>query len=254
MAEYFTKMKGLADEMASAGRKLEDEELVSYILTGLDLDFDSVVSAVAARVEPITVTELYSQLVSYEQRLEMKGGGNQSSANLASRGGRGGGSPNNHRGARGGGGRGGFGRGNKGRRGNGGGNGRGSGGFQAGVVCQLCGKEGHAVVRCFKRFDTSFNGSPQQKTAASATSSYGVDSNWYMDTGATDHITGDLEKMTIRDKYTGNEQVHAANGAGMDISHVGHSTLHSPCSQIHLNNILHVPQSSKSLVSVTSSS
>jgi hypothetical protein len=35
VAEYFVKMKGLADEMASVGRKLEDEELVSYILTGL---------------------------------------------------------------------------------------------------------------------------------------------------------------------------------------------------------------------------
>ena len=53
-------MKTLADEMASAGRKLEDEELVSYILTGLDLDFDPVVSAVTARVEPISVAELYT--------------------------------------------------------------------------------------------------------------------------------------------------------------------------------------------------
>jgi len=60
VAEYFTKMKGLADEMESAGRKLEDEELVSYILTGLDSDFNSVVSTVAARVEPITVSELYA--------------------------------------------------------------------------------------------------------------------------------------------------------------------------------------------------
>ena len=53
-------MKTLADEMASAGRKLEDEELVSYILTGLDLDFDPVVLAVTARVEPISVAELYT--------------------------------------------------------------------------------------------------------------------------------------------------------------------------------------------------
>jgi len=66
VAEYFTKMKGLADEMASAGCKLEDEELVSYILTGLDSDFNSVVSAVATRVEPITVPKLYAQLVSFE--------------------------------------------------------------------------------------------------------------------------------------------------------------------------------------------
>ena len=63
IADYFTKMKTLADEMASAGKKLDDEELVSYILTGLDLEYNPVVSAVSARVEPITVGELYTQLV-----------------------------------------------------------------------------------------------------------------------------------------------------------------------------------------------
>ena len=71
-----------------------------------------------------------------------------------------------------------------------------------------------------------------------------------MDTGATDHITGELEKLTIRDKYSGNEQVHAANGTGMDIGYVGHSVLHSPHTHIHLNNVLHVPQASKSLIHV----
>lgn len=75
LAEFFTKMKGLADDMAAAGRKLEDEELVSYILTGLDLEFDSVVSAVASRVEPIFVAELYAQLLSFEQQREMRSGG-----------------------------------------------------------------------------------------------------------------------------------------------------------------------------------
>jgi hypothetical protein len=59
------------------------------------------------------------------------------------------------------------------------------------------------VVRCFKTFDASFTGCPQ-KTVVSVTS-YGVDTNWYMDTGATDHITGELEKLTIHDKYTSNE-------------------------------------------------
>lgn len=103
VSEYFTKMKSLADEMASAGRKLEDEELVSYILTGLDLEFDSVVSAVAARVELITVNELYAQLVSFEQRVEARGGGQQSAANMATRDNRGGNFNNNsHGGGRGG--------------------------------------------------------------------------------------------------------------------------------------------------------
>ena len=53
-------MKGLADDMASAVRKLDDEELVSYILTGLDIDYESVVTSVATRVEPITISELYA--------------------------------------------------------------------------------------------------------------------------------------------------------------------------------------------------
>lgn len=119
ISDYFAKMKGLADDMASPGRKLEDDELVSYILTGLDDDFDAVVSAVAATVEPISVSELYTQLISFESRKEMKNGGSNSSANAATRGGRGGGNQSRGRngGGRGGGGRGGFGRGGGGRSG-----------------------------------------------------------------------------------------------------------------------------------------
>jgi hypothetical protein len=85
----------------------------------------------------------------------MHGGGSNPSANVVTRGGRGGGNPSRGRGGsgHGGGGRAGFGRGSGGC---GGGSGRGSN-FQAGVFYQLYGKEGHAVVRCFKRFDASFS-------------------------------------------------------------------------------------------------
>jgi hypothetical protein len=34
----------------------------------------------------------------------------------------------------------------------------------------------------------------EQKNANAATS-YGVDSNWYTESGATDHITGELDKL-----------------------------------------------------------
>jgi histone deacetylase 1/2 len=169
---------------------------------------------------------------------------------MAARGGQGGGAPNNNSRPP----YNGRGRGNRGRSGHGPKGGRGGGhgsNFEAGVFYQVCGNEGHPAYRCFKRYDLNFTALPPQKMAAAATSSsYGVDSNWYMDTGATDHITGELEKLTIRDKYTSIEQVHAANGAGMNIGHVGHSILQSSHSQIHLKNILHVPKSHKSLVSV----
>lgn len=36
IAEFFSKIKSLADDMASARKKLEDEEIASYILAGLE--------------------------------------------------------------------------------------------------------------------------------------------------------------------------------------------------------------------------
>ena len=59
IAKYFTKMKTLADDMAS-GKKLEDEEIASYILSGLDIEYNRVVSAIAARTEPISLGELFT--------------------------------------------------------------------------------------------------------------------------------------------------------------------------------------------------
>lgn len=46
MADYFNKMKSLAEEMAAAGKPMDDEELMGHILTGLDSDHNQVVSAI----------------------------------------------------------------------------------------------------------------------------------------------------------------------------------------------------------------
>jgi hypothetical protein len=79
--------------------------------------------------------------------------------------------------------------------------------------------------------------------------SYGVDTNWYIDTGATDHITGELSKLSTHEHYKGRDQVHNASGQGMAIKHIGHSILPTPHRSIHLHNILHVPSASKNLLS-----
>jgi len=65
------KMKGLADDMVSAGHMLEVDELVSYVFIDLDLEFNPMVYAISARVKPIMVAELYTQLISFEQRMEI---------------------------------------------------------------------------------------------------------------------------------------------------------------------------------------
>jgi len=195
------------------------------------LDFNLIVLVVAARTEPLSLGELYTQLVSWEQRMDLLHGGSGSSANTATHGGRGG---FNH----GGGGRGrGRGR-NRGNNNNSGGPRQNYNGDKP--ICQLCGKEGHIGLRCFKRFDASFIGPPEQSRSASS-ASYGIDTNWYTDTGATDHITGELEKLTVRDKYHGNDKVHAANGAGMRINQIGRSFVRTPNQNLVLNNVLYVP-------------
>lgn len=80
--------------------------------------------------------------------------------------------------------------------------------------------------------------------------SYGIDTNWYSDSGSTDHITGELEKLTVRDKYQGGDQVHTANGSGMEIDQIGHSFVRTLNKDLVLNNVLSVPQASKNLASV----
>jgi len=121
--------------------------------------------------------------------------------------------------------------------------------FNRACSVQICTKEGYSAFDCFKRHDASYT--PPQKSASAAISShYGVDSNWYMDTGATDHITSELDKLTVCDKYHGGDQVHIANGSGMRISHVGHGILRSPITNLQLKSILHVPSANKNLLSV----
>jgi hypothetical protein len=76
LTKFYTKMKGYVDDMSTAGQPLNDEEFVSYLLTGLDEEcYNPLVSSILARVEPITPSELLSQMLSYELRTNRQSGG-----------------------------------------------------------------------------------------------------------------------------------------------------------------------------------
>jgi histone deacetylase 1/2 len=177
---------------------------------------------------------------------ENGGGGYPFSANSAGRG------RGNFCGGRGGG------RGGRGGRGNNGGRGnrapkqahQGQGGSSNKLTCQIRVKGSHEAPDCWYRYDESYQGQGNTKSAGSTATNYGVDTNWYMDSGATDHITSELEKLTIRDKYHGQDQVHTASGSGMKISNVGRTILYTPHQNLHLKNILHVPAANKNLASI----
>jgi hypothetical protein len=84
--EYIRKIKALGDEMAVAGRPLEDEELVQYIITGLDEEYMLLVSALCARADPISISELFSQLLIFETYIGLFSDDCQRSANSMGRG------------------------------------------------------------------------------------------------------------------------------------------------------------------------
>jgi hypothetical protein len=267
-------MQGFADALIAAGHPLTDRQLVSYILAGLGADYNALVAALGVATTPISLSLLFSHLHAYDQRQLMLNGPTppefETSANAANRQWR----PRsgNSNSARNRGDRGDRGdradRGDRGERrdyrrddrpfyqGRGGGRGPSGGGRGRGrgrrrttpwvdVTCQICNKEGHPAKDCWSRYSEEDEYGDKEIHAA-----YGVDTNWYQDSGATHHITSELNNLTFRDTYKGSDRVNTANGQGMNISHIGHSIVRNPTRNFHLRNVLHVPHASKNLLSV----
>jgi hypothetical protein len=48
--------------------------------------------------------------------------------------------------------------------------------------------------------------------SVNAANSYGVDSNWYADSDATDHVTRELDKLVMKEAYHGGDQIYTTSG------------------------------------------
>jgi hypothetical protein len=86
---YFNKIKALADTLSAIGEPLRDSEFTGFVLPGLDVEYESLVEAVA-NASGMSPKELYNRLLSTEQRVESRRAVDvygESSANAASRGG-----------------------------------------------------------------------------------------------------------------------------------------------------------------------
>ncbi|WVZ62530.1 hypothetical protein U9M48_012269 [Paspalum notatum var. saurae] len=210
ITEYFLKVKNLADTLAVIGKPLENDEVIAYILQGLPAEYDPIVTSITTRTDINTPSDALAHLLSYELRVEHNNGGG-SQANQVNR----------------------TNSGNTGGRGNGGGRGRG---------------RGNGSGRGNGRRDNG--GRSNYGSSATSNNSYAVDPNWYVDTGATDHITHDLERLSTKERYIGNDRVQVANGAGLNIAHTGNSFISTAHHQLQLKQILHVPKINRHLISV----
>lgn len=81
--------------------------------------------------------------------------------------------------------------------------------------------------------------------AASVPSSY-----WLTDTGASHHITSDLENLSFSHAYNGSDVVAVGSGEGLPISHIGTASLSTSSHTFDLHNILRVPSIASNLLSV----
>ncbi|KAL4386691.1 hypothetical protein GQ457_09G004130 [Hibiscus cannabinus] len=140
--------------------------------------------------------------------------------------------------------------------------------------CQLCGRIGHLVNRCYYRFDQSYDGYSinlveevtdcpkaegdsfhQEGAAVFATEDFSPvvceDAAWFPDSGATAHLTPDLGKFITSSPYTGSGKITVANGVTVPISHIGRSSLATNSRSLFLSNLLHVPCVNKNLLSVS---
>jgi hypothetical protein len=250
---YYGKMCQYAYDLTLDGMPLRDDELVAYLLAGLDEEYNFVYTSVVGCTDSIAPSHLYSQVLSFEQHTSLQGQtshGGALSAMATSRGGQiysgGCGSGSSSRSI-------GSGRGHGHGRSTCGGSssqsGRGSETTKNSNMpqCQVCLKFGHTAKKCWYRYEDD---SSYEPCTASLSSSGDVNNNRYIDSGAIDHITGDLDKLTMHDPYCGNDQIQTTNRSGMDITCVGNSIIPTPTRNLTLNNVLHVPTSHKNLISV----
>jgi hypothetical protein len=237
-----------ANELAASGAPLRDDEMVTYLLAGLDEDYNHVFIVVVTWVDLITSSELYSQLLNFEHHTNLQttaSSGESSSTMTASRGsgyssGRGTG-PFDHRSHRG------HGRG-CGRTSHDGSSNRGGGSSSNNSACpqfQICSKVGHMTKTCWYCYNDD---APDHRTTTMASS--GADPNWYTDLGATDNIIGDWDNLTMHDTYLGQDQIHAANRLGMNIKHIGNSIILTSGRNLILNNVLHASSTYKNIISI----
>jgi hypothetical protein len=234
-AAYYRKNTGLANELAAANAPMKDDDMIAYLLARLPAEYDSFVTLMTTKSTPLTLDDVFTYLMAYEARQLQLQLHHETSADYARR-----------------------------------------GGTTVSLVvvgilpllrvarllilleiivapplgpCQICGKVRHTTIRCWYRMDDSYQEGPPSATVAT-THSYKVDPNWYSDTGTMDHITSDLDRLAVRERYNDSDQVQVDNGAGLRILHTGHSLINTTIRPLALCNILHVPNIFKLLLSV----
>ncbi|KAJ4769263.1 hypothetical protein LUZ62_053520 [Rhynchospora pubera] len=263
-SQFIQQLQAIADRLRSIGSVVTDQELILHALQGLGSEYEAFVTAISLREHSPSWFEFNNLLLTHESRIltnlksnttstahlttdsQSQNNNNPSSQNVfyTSRG-----------------------RSNRGRgyntRGRGAQRGRGRGRQissnaennqdTSNSKCQICQKWGHEAIECYHRFDIRYSASSSSPTpqALVAEPSSTPQTSWFIDSGATTHVTPDINNLSSSLPYNGSDAVHIGNGTGLLISHKGTSFLSIGSTTLKLTNVLCVPSITKSLLSVS---
>ncbi|KAI3494498.1 hypothetical protein L1887_40746 [Cichorium endivia] len=230
VTDFGRKFKSLCDQLSAIGHPVDESEKVHWFLCGLGPTFETFSTAIRASRTPHNLRDLIAQAEGHELFFRsIHGSATPPVAFTAQT------RPSNP---------------NRGRGGRSYGGGRGRG--RRPPRCQLCRDEGHYASVC-PRLATYANYAPGSDAdlakafhAQCHVSTTGPD--WFVDSGATDHMTPSTESVSQPTPYSGNAKVAFGNGNTLPISHIGQSTIYK---NIRLRDVLVIPKLSKSLLSIS---
>uniref|UniRef100_A0A803LBQ1 Uncharacterized protein n=1 Tax=Chenopodium quinoa TaxID=63459 RepID=A0A803LBQ1_CHEQI len=204
ISDYFGRVSYIGNQMKRLGESMPDSRVVEKILRSLNSDFNHAVVAIEEAnkdLDSMTIDELNGSLRAYEQRIVKKRGVSRGRGRGQGRG-REDQNTNNY-----------F-RGETSTRGRGRGRGRGTNQFQrssnkANIKCYNCDKYGHFAWECYsKKVQEETNLIEDKEDVEDSTMLLALkiedkrDENctWYLDNGASNHMTGDKNKFVDLDK------------------------------------------------------